>query len=112
MVNISHNSLIKALTVLPNRATATPGRQNRRCGVVGFRATSHAGSLLSSVSVVGVLGSTLGARTTSVLTRIGDRNRNCLTLPAGFKESISPDKLKRLVAQISEKPETMQHYYR
>jgi hypothetical protein len=66
------------------------------------------GSLLSSMSAAGMLGSALGAGAPSALS--GTRVRGRLTPLKDLKDATSPEKLKRLVAQISEKPESVQHH--
>ena len=66
------------------------------------------GGLLSSMSVAGMLGSALGAGAPSALSRTGVRGR--ITPLKDLKDKNSPERLKRLVAQISEKPESVQHH--
>jgi len=65
------------------------------------------GGLLSSMSLAGMLGSAAGAGAPDVA-KAGVRGR--LTPLKDLKDSTSPEKLKRLVAQISEKPESVQHH--
>ncbi len=66
------------------------------------------GGLLSSMSVAGMLGSALGAGGPSAFSQAGVRGR--ITPIKDLKDKNSPEKLKRLVAQISEKPESVQHH--
>jgi hypothetical protein len=54
-----------------------------------------------------MLGSALGAGAPYALSRTGVRGR---IKPTDLKDAHSPQKLKRLVAQISEKPESVQHH--
>lgn len=55
-----------------------------------------------------MLGSALGAGAPSAVSGTGVRGR--ITPFKDLKDATSPDKLKRLVAQISEKPESVQHH--
>jgi hypothetical protein len=64
--------------------------------------------LLSSMSASGMLGSAVGAGAPSVLGRVGVRGR--ITPLKDLKDKNSPEHLKRVVAQISEKPESVQHH--
>jgi len=58
--------------------------------------------------VAGMLGSALGAGAPSALSRTGVRGR--ITPLKDLKDKNSPAHMKRLVAQISEKPESVQHH--
>ncbi|AKN17105.1 PPE family protein [Mycobacterium haemophilum DSM 44634] len=114
--NFGRGTLVGALTVPPSWATATPAIRTVAAALSAAgpqavpAAALSAGSLLSSMSVAGMLGSALGAGAPSALTctRTGGRHR--LAPLADLKDATSPDNLKRLVAQISEKPETVQHH--
>ncbi|MGB8388435.1 MAG: PPE family protein, partial [Mycobacterium sp.] len=64
--------------------------------------------LLSSMSVAGMLGSALGSGGPTALSRTGVRSR--LAPLKDLKNATSPEQLKRVVAQISEKPESVQHH--
>jgi hypothetical protein len=65
------------------------------------------GGLFSSASLAGMLGAAAGAGAPDVA-KASVRGR--LTPLKDLKDSTSPEKLKRLVAQISEKPESVQHH--
>ena len=56
----------------------------------------------------GMLGSAIGAGAPTVVANSGVRGR--LTPIKDVKGAQSPEQLKRLVAQISEKPESVQHH--
>ena len=56
----------------------------------------------------GMLGSAIGAGAPTVVANSGVRSR--LTPIKDLKGNQSPEHLKRLIAQISEKPETVQHH--
>jgi hypothetical protein len=66
------------------------------------------GSMLSSMPAAGMLGSAIGAGAPTVVANSGVRGR--LTPLKDLKGGKSPEQLKRLVAQISEKPESVQHH--
>jgi PPE-repeat protein len=106
-------TLVGKLSVPPSWATATPAIRTVAAALsaAGPDAVPAAalgeGSLLSSMSVAGMLGSALGAGGPTVV-RAGVRGR--LTPIKDLKDKKSPEQLKRLVAQISEKPESVQHH--
>jgi PPE-repeat protein len=66
------------------------------------------GGMLSSMSLAGMLGSAMGAGGPTVAASSGVRGR--IKPLKDLKDSHSPEKLQRLVAQISEKPESVQHH--
>jgi PPE-repeat protein len=112
--NFGRGTLVGALTVPPSWAAATPAIRTVAAALsaAGPEAVPAAalgeGGLLSSMSMAGMLGSAFGAGAPSAVTRTGVRGR--LTPLKDLKDSTSPEKLKRLVAQISEKPESVQHH--
>ena len=63
---------------------------------------------VSSMPAAGMLGSAIGAGAPTVVANSGVRGR--LTPLKDLKGKQSPEQLKRLVAQISEKPESVQHH--
>jgi PPE-repeat protein len=107
-------TLVGKLTVPPSWATATPDIRMVAAALseAGADAVPAAAlgdaSLFSSMSTAGMLGSALGAGAPSALS--GTRVRGRLTPLKDLKDATSPEKLKRLVAQISEKPESVQHH--
>jgi hypothetical protein len=60
------------------------------------------------MSMAGMLGSAIGSGAPTVVSGNGVRGR--LTPLKDLKGRQSPEQLKRLVAQISEKPESVQHH--
>lgn len=106
--------LVGSLSVPPSWATATPAVRMVAAALsaAGPDAVPAAalgeGGLLGSMSLAGMLGSALGAGAPDVVTGSGVRGR--LTPLKDLKNATSPEKLKRLVAQISEKPESVQHH--
>lgn len=107
-------TLVGSLTVPPSWAAATPAIRTVAAALTaaGPEAVPAAalgeGGLLSSMSLAGMLGSALGAGAPSAVNRAGVRGH--ITPLKDLKDATSPEKLKRLVAQISEKPESVQHH--
>jgi PPE-repeat protein len=111
---LGRGTLVGALTVPPSWTANTPVIRTVAAALsaAGPEAVPAAalgeGSLLSSLSTAGMLGSALGAGAPTVVNRAGVRGR--LTPLKDLKNKQSPEQLKRLVAQISEKPESVQHH--
>ena len=107
-------TLAGKLSVPPSWATATPTIRTVAAALsaAGPEAVSPAamveGSMLSSMPAAGMLGSAIGAGAPTVVANSGVRGR--LTPLKDLKGGKSPEHLKRLVAQISEKPESVQHH--
>lgn len=109
----ARGTLVGALTVPPSWASATPAIRTVAAALTAAgpqvipAAAVGAGSLFSSMGMARMLGSAMGAGGPTVV-RNGIRNR--MTPIKDLKDKNSPEHLKRLVAQISEKPETVQHH--
>jgi PPE-repeat protein len=107
-------TLVGDLRVPPSWAPATPAIRTVAAALsaAGPDAVPAAalgeGGLFSSMALAGMLGSAMGAGAPDVAKKAGVRGR--LTPLKDLKDSTSPEKLKRLVAQISEKPESVQHH--
>ena len=107
-------TLVGKLSVPPSWATATPAIRTVAAALsaAGPEAVPAAalgeGGLLGELSIAGMLGSAVGAGTPTAVAGSGVRNR--LTPLKDLKSKQSPEQLKRLVAQISEKPESVQHH--
>jgi PPE-repeat protein len=107
-------TLVGKLSVPPSWATNTPAVRMvaSALSAAGPEAVPAAAlgesGLLSSMSVAGMLGSALGAGAPTAVGRGGFRGR--LTPLKDLKDPTSPEQLKRIVAQISEKPESVQHH--
>ncbi len=107
-------TVVGKLSVPPSWATATPAVRTVAAALsaAGPEAVSPAaiaeGSMLSSMPAAGMLGSAIGAGAPTVVANSGVRGR--LTPLKDLKNKQSPEQLKRLVAQISEKPESVQHH--
>ncbi|GAB1816443.1 PPE family protein [Mycobacterium sp. MUNTM1] len=106
-------TLVGRLSIPPSWATSTPAIRTVAAALsaAGAEAVPAAalgqGSLFSSMGLAGMLGSAVGAGGPTVA-RAGVRNR--MAPLKDLKDKQSPEQLKRLVAQISEKPETVQHH--
>jgi PPE-repeat protein len=106
-------TLVGKLSVPPTWSTATPAIRMvaEALSAAGPEAVPAAalgeGGLFSSMGMAGMLGSALGAGGPTVV-QAGVRGR--MTPLKDLKGKQSPEQLKRLVAQISEKPESVQHH--
>jgi PPE-repeat protein len=107
-------TLVGKLSVPPSWATATPAIRTVAAALsaagpeaVPAAAIAEAG-VFSSMPAAGMLGSAIGAGAPTVVANSGVRGR--LTPLKDLKGKQSPEQLKRLVAQISEKPESVQHH--
>jgi PPE-repeat protein len=106
-------TLVGKLSIPPSWATSTPAVRTVAAALsaAGTEAVPAAalgqGSLFSSMGLAGMLGSAVGSGGPTVA-RAGVRNR--MTPIKDLKDKQSPEQLKRLVAQISEQPETVQHH--
>lgn len=106
-------TLVGKLSVPPSWASSTPAIRTVAAALsaAGTEAVPAAalgeGSLFSSMGLAGMLGSAFGSGGPTVA-RAAVRNR--MTPIKDLKDKQSPEQLKRLVAQISEKPETVQHH--
>jgi PPE-repeat protein len=107
-------TLAGKLSVPPSWATATPAIRTVAAALsatgpeaVPAAAIAEAG-MFSSMPAAGMLGSAIGAGAPTVVANSGVRGR--LTPLKDLKNKQSPEQLKRLVAQISEKPESVQHH--
>jgi PPE-repeat protein len=114
--NFGRGTLVGDLRVPPSWATATPAIRTVAAALsaAGPDAVPAAalgeGGLLSSMSLAGMLGAAAGAGAPDVAKAGSSGVRGRLTPLKDLKDSTSPEKLKRLVAQISEKPESVQHH--
>lgn len=113
-VHFGRGTLVGSLTVPPSWTANTPAIRMVAAALsaAGPEAVPAAelgqGSLLGSMSLAGMAGSALGAATPGVLARTGASSR--LTPVKDLKDLKSPEMLKRMVAQISERPESVQHH--
>ncbi|BBY20584.1 PPE family protein [Mycobacterium stomatepiae] len=109
----ARGTLVGSLTVPPSWASSTPAIRTvaaalTAAGPEAIPATALGeGSLFSSMGMAGMLGSAMGAGGPTV---VNASVRNRMKPLKDLKDKNSPEHLKRLVAQISEKPETVQHH--
>ncbi|WP_036468090.1 PPE family protein [Mycobacterium genavense] len=109
----ARGTLVGSLTVPPSWASATPAISTVAAALTAAgpeaipAAALGEGSLFSSMGMAGMLGSAMGAGGPTV---VGAGIRNCMTPHKDLQDKKSPEHLKRLFAQISEKPETVQHH--
>ncbi|OBG44305.1 hypothetical protein A5672_09935 [Mycobacterium alsense] len=107
-------TLVGKLSVPPSWATATPAIRTVAAALsaAGPDAVPAAalgeGGLFGAMSLAGMLGSAVGAGAPSVVGRAGVRGR--IAPLKDLKDANSPEHLKRVVAQISEEPESVQHH--
>ncbi len=108
--------LVGGMSVPPSWATATPAIRTVAAvlsgvgeGTVPAAAVSE-GTLLSGMAVAGLAGSALGAAAPSALSGAGARLR-CTSLKDGSsKDGETSENLQRLVAEMAEKPDDVQHW--
>jgi PPE-repeat protein len=107
-------TLAGKLSVPPSWATATPAIRTVAAALsaAGPEAVPAAalgeGGLLGELSMAGMLGSAMGAGAPTVAANSIARAR--LTPLKDLKNKQSPEQLRRLVAQISEQPQSVQHH--
>lgn len=112
--NFGRGTLVGSLTVPPSWAANTPAIRTVAAALsaAGPEAVPAAelgqGGLLSSMSLAGMTGAALGAGVPGPSGRTGTRSR--LTPVKDLKDLKSPEMLKRMVAQISERPDSVQHH--
>ncbi|CQD14135.1 PPE family protein [Mycobacterium lentiflavum] len=109
----ARGTLVGSLTVPPSWVSSTPAIRTVAAALTAAgpeaipAAALSEGSLFSSMGMAGMLGSALGAGGPTV---VNASVRNRMKPLKDLKDKSSPEHLKRLVAQISEKPETVQHH--
>ena len=107
-------TLVGKLSVPPSWAVNTPAVRMvaSALSAAGPEAVPAAalgqGGLFSSMSLAGMLGAAMGSGGPTVVAGAGVRGR--IKPLKDLKDAHSPEKLQRLVAQISEKPESVQHH--
>lgn len=114
VAQLGRGTLVGSLTVPPAWTANTPAIRTVAAALsaAGPEAVPAAalgqGDLLSSMSLAGMAGSGLGAGSPDALARTGAKSR--LTPVADLKALKTPEALQRLVAQISDKPGSVQHH--
>jgi PPE-repeat protein len=106
--------MVGALSVPPSWATATPTirlaasvLQGTGVGAAPAAVMDGSGSLFGGMALAGMAGSALGAAApravTGAVAKVGR--------PTVDKESQTPEKLKRALAEMSQTPESVQHWH-
>lgn len=115
--NVGRAGLVGAMSVPPSWATATPAIRTVAAVLSGAgenavpAAAVSEGTLLSGMAVAGMAGSALGAAAPRALSGTGAR-LHCTPLKDGStKDGESPENLQRLVAEMAEKPDNVQHWH-
>jgi PPE-repeat protein len=125
---VGRAGLVGALSVPPNWAAATPTirlaasvLQGTGVGAAPAAVVDISESLLGGMALVGLAGSLLGAATANTMTgavgkvgrRTVDKGRRTVDKgrPTVDKERPMPEKLKRALAEMSQKPESVQHWH-
>lgn len=106
-------TLVGKLSVPPNWAVATPAVRTVAAALSAGAETVPAAALgeaglFSSMSAAGMLGSAVGAGMPKPMN--GNGVRQCVQPLKELKDNQSPEQLRRLVAQISDRPESVQHH--
>jgi hypothetical protein len=79
-------------------------------GAVPAGAVSE-GTLLSGMALAGMAGSTLGAAAPSAIRGPGGRIRSTSLKDGSPKDGESPETLQRLVAEMADRPDNVQHWH-
>jgi PPE-repeat protein len=111
---VGRAGFVGALSVPPNWAAATPTirlaasvLQSTGVGAAPAAVVDGSGSLFGGMALAGTAGSALGAAAPSAVTAaVANVGR-----PAVDKENKTPEKLKRALAEMSQTPESVQHWH-
>ena len=105
-----------ALSMPPSWAAATPAirlaatvLQGTGLAAAPLVAAASEGSLLGQMALASLAGSALGGTVPRAVTRTGARGGDSSS--GTGKDSRTPDKLKRVLAELSQKPESVQHWH-
>jgi PPE-repeat protein len=106
--------VVGALSVPPSWAAATPLVRLAATVLHGTNAAAapavtieSAGSALGQLALASLAGSALGASVPGAASPTAIRGGG----PTSAKDSQTPDKLKRVLAELSQKPESVQHWH-
>jgi len=109
--------LVGGLSVPPSWATATPAIRTVASVLYGASPTAgpvgavSEGTLLSGMVVAGMAGSALGAAAPTASSGGGARLRSTSLKDASSQGGESPGHLQRLVAEMADKPDNVQHWH-
>lgn len=117
VANVGHAGLVGAMSVPPSWATATPAIRTVAAvlsgaaeGAIPAGAVSE-GTLLSGIAAAGVAGSAVGAAAPSAFGGAGARFRSTPLKDASPKTGESAKNLQRLVGEMADKPDNVQHWH-
>jgi PPE-repeat protein len=111
---VGRAGFVGALSVPPSWAAATPTirlaasvLQSTGVGAAPAAVVDGSGSLFGGMALAGMAGSALGAAAPRVVTGAVAK----VGRPTGDKENKTPEKLKRALAEMSQTPESVQHWH-
>lgn len=115
---VGQAGLVGGLAVPPSWAVATPAIRTVAAvlsgtseGAIGAAAVSQ-GSFYSGMAVAGMAGGVLGAAVPRAVSGIGVQRRDASANGGtSLKDSESPENLQRVVAQMVENPDSVQHWH-
>jgi hypothetical protein len=113
---MARGGVVGALSVPPSWAAATPAirlaatvLQGTTSAAAPLVAAAGQGGLLGQMALASLAGSVLGGTATRAVTGTGARETDSSS--ADGKDSKTSDKLKRVLAELSQKPESVQHWH-
>ncbi|WP_373139521.1 PPE family protein [Mycobacterium marinum] len=114
---LGHAGVLAGMSVPPSWATATPAIRTVAAvlsgsghGAIAADAVSE-GTLLSGVAAAALAGTAFGATVPSALSGAGSRLRCTSLKDAAAKDAESPETLQRVVAEMADKPDNVQHWH-
>ncbi|MEY8015078.1 PPE family protein [Mycobacterium servetii] len=114
---VGHAGLVGGVSVPPSWATATPAIRTVAAVLSGAGADAvpaaavSEGTWLSGMALAGMAGSALGAAVPGALGGAGVRLRSTSLKDGASKDGETPANLQRLVAEMADKPDDVQHWY-
>ena len=114
---VGHAGLVGGVSVPPSWATATPAIRTVAAVLSGAgldavpAAAVSEGTLLSGTALGAMAGSALGSAVPGVLGGAGPRLRSTSLKDGASTDGETPANLQRLVAEMAEKPDDVQHWY-
>ena len=116
--NAGQAGFVGALAVPPSWAVATPAIRTVAAvlsstseGAIGAAEVSE-GSFFCGMAVAGMAGGALGAALPRAVPGVGGRERGTSTKKgANLKDSDAPENLQRVVADMAENPDRVQHWH-
>lgn len=118
--NVGGAGLVGAVSVPPSWAAATPTirlaasmLQGTSAAAVPAVSVASTGSLFGQMGMGALAGGALGAALPRAvnITRVGGGERSGDGKARGDKKNRTPEKLKRVLAEMSQDPDSLQHWY-